>query len=105
TRRLFIDIRYPPGRVPFAEHFVPLLRGSLPPLRRFAVFINDPCFQDVEYLLGVNIAAGLAMPTVTVNLVARFLEVRDGFYRGTVIRKVSAGIHDYHLVEHLVDIR
>ena len=83
----------------------PLLRRCTSYVGFAAVFVHGACFEDVEDLLGVDVAAGRALALVVVDPRRQFVEVAHGVQRVAPVHRMPPHIKHEQAVEHLEQIR
>src|SRR5258708_6860085 len=101
-RRLFLDIFDEVDLETFLVLVMPLRRSDFALGCGLAVLIHYLGLYYIEYLFRVNITAGFALAPVAIHLVGRFLKISDGLYGCAIVSLESTGVHDNHLVKHLV---
>ena len=84
---------------------LPFGRRNLTLVGVFTKLVHHLCVDNVEDKLRIDVTAGRAFANIGVQLAIDFLEISDGVNRVTIIYKVSAGVQNHHLIEHLVDFR
>src|SRR5690348_7436586 len=89
------------GPMVLLKNGVPLFRGDLALIGEIPVFIDNFRLDDIEYLLGVYIAAFVTLTFFAVHKIDASLEVSYSVYRVSIIDLVAACVEDKQLIEHL----
>ena len=83
---------------------VPLLGCDLTFANQFARGIHHAGLNDSEWLLGLHVAAHVALALLGVNVVGLFLEVDNGVHWVAVVYHIAALINNEQFVQKLIDV-